>query len=281
MANASSAAVRVIAGGPFEASGVVHVRDTAGVLFVDDGRTREVFWMPIGSEPGHAAAVQRIALDADVTDPEGITSDGTFVYVVGSQSKKRGVDGDGLVRFRFDASTRTAIQVERIRALKSWLAARVPELKGIERRKGEDALNVEAIAWDARGQRLLLGLRAPVVDGKALVIPLSLRDKSGPFTQGNLEVAPTLRIDLGGSGIRSLEYDDMARAFALIAEGTGKKKQQSDFRVLEWDGASLTPGRQVASYPSDLKPEGIARASLGEKRVNVIVFDTGRFAVLE
>lgn len=280
-ATAASTVVHDIAGGPFEASGVVHVRDTAGVLFVDDGRTREVFWMPIGADRKQGTPVQRVALDADVTDLEGITSDGSLIYVVGSQSKKKGVEGDGLVRFRFDASSRTATQVERIRGLKAWLAARVPELKGVERRKGDEALNIEAIAWDEAGQRLLLGLRAPVVEGKALVIPLAIRDKAAPFTTENLSVAgPTLRVNLGGAGIRSLEYDEDAKAFTLIA-ASGVNKEKLDFRVLEWDGRSAEPGRQLVSYPSAMKPEGITRASLGGQKVSVVVFDTSRFTVLD
>src|SRR3712207_2160569 len=34
-------------GGTFEASGVAHVPGTDGVLFVDDGRWEEIFWMRV------------------------------------------------------------------------------------------------------------------------------------------------------------------------------------------------------------------------------------------
>ena len=37
--------------------------------------------------------------------PEGITFEGEWYYVVGSQSKTTGVEGDGLVRFKFDPNT--------------------------------------------------------------------------------------------------------------------------------------------------------------------------------
>lgn len=39
---------------------------------------------------------------------------------------------------------------------------------------------MEAIAWDAACERLLLGLRAPIFDGLALAIPLSCRDRYRP-----------------------------------------------------------------------------------------------------
>ena len=82
--------IRLIEGGPFEASGVVHVSGSDGVLFVDDGRAREIFWMAPGADGTQQAPAKAITLDADVTDLEGITSDGTFVYVVGFSVEEAG-----------------------------------------------------------------------------------------------------------------------------------------------------------------------------------------------
>ena len=58
-------------------------------------------------------------------------------------------------------------------------------------------------------------------------------------------------------------------------------KESSDFRVLEWNGAPGSALRAVTSYPRALKPEGITRARIGERSVNVVVFDTSRFALLD
>ena len=279
---AQDAAPQKIAGGTFEASGIAHVPGTAGVLFVDDGRNREVFWMELGADGRQRAGAQRIPLDADVTDLEGITHDGNRFYVVGSQSKKTGFDGDGLVRFRFDPQTRRTSEVERIRGLKAWLAEHVRELNGTARVLGDEALNIEAIAWDPVNTRLLLGLRAPVVDGHALVIPLKLRDPSGPFTASNLRVdGATIRLPLDGAGIRSLEYDTAARAFRVIT-GAALNDETREFRILHWNGeaGSAAPLAVVAKFPRDLKPEGITSAALGTRQVSVLVFDVGRFSLL-
>ncbi|MCA1567628.1 MAG: hypothetical protein LC803_18665 [Acidobacteria bacterium] len=54
-------------GGTFEASGVAHVRGTDGVLFVDDGRTDEVFWMRLGEGRRQAGEFHR------KIKPEGVT----------------------------------------------------------------------------------------------------------------------------------------------------------------------------------------------------------------
>ena len=271
-----------IAGGTFEASGVAHVPGTSGVLFVDDGRNREIFWMEVGADGSQKSPALRVPLAADITDLEGITSDGTSFYVVGSQSKFKGFEGDGLVRFKFDSRTRRTEGVERIQGLKAWLAAHVPELKGTARTLGDAALNIEGVAWDPQGNRLLLGLRAPVVDGLALVVPLKLQDPRGPFSAANLRLdGKTIRLPLGGGGVRSLEYDTDAKAFRVIS-GAGLNTEDRDFRIVEWKGEETPSSLPViASFSSTLKPEGITRATLNGRPVSLVVFDTGGFALLE
>jgi hypothetical protein len=274
-------APRVIAGGKFEASGVAHVPGSNYLLFVDNSRRREIFLMeltPGGNQKGVAVPV---SLGADVTDLEGITSDGRHFYVVGSQSKKTGFEGDGLVRFTFDPTTRRADRVERIQGLKAWLAANVAELRGTERRVGDHVLNVEGLAWDPRRRRLLLGLRAPVVDGQALIVPIKLTDPSASFSGNNLRVdGAIIRLRLNGAGIRSLDYDERRNAFRLIA-GAARNDENRDFRVVEWDGTRESPLRDISTFPRRLKPEGITRAALDGRPVTVIVFDTGRFIVVD
>lgn len=275
--------VHRIKGGAFEPSGVVHVPGTDGVLFVSDGRTREVFWMRLGADGLQHEPARAVPLDADVTDLEGITTDGTHFYVVGSQSKKKGTGGDGLVRFTFDPGAVRIGRVEKISGMKAWLAQHVAELAGTAHRLGDAVLNIEAVAWDAVNERLLLGLRAPVIDGRALVIPVTLADPSRGFVRDNLRLdgGRALRLPLEGAGIRSLEFDPLTGAYKLIT-GADRNRERLDFRVLEWRGGE-TPAdiRPVSVYPRRLKPEGIARAALGGRQVSVLVFDVGRFAVTD
>jgi hypothetical protein len=272
------------AGGTFEASGVAHVPGTDGVLFVDDGRTDEVFWMRLGEGGQQAGAITPVKLGASVIDLEGITTDGSHFYVVGSQSKSKGGDLAGLVRFRFDARGRQAEGVESISGLKRFLAENVAELRGMAERKYKDGgINVEGLAWDARGRRLLLGLRSPVVDGHALVVPLRLRDPGAAFTSGNLEVegAKAIRLPLGGAGVRSIEYDERAKAFRVIA-GAGPNSEKLDFKLWEWDGDAARPVlRELGTYDRRLKPEGVTRVSTAGRDFTFIVFDTSGYAATD
>jgi hypothetical protein len=270
-----------IEGGSFEASGVAHVAKSNQVLIVDDESPARLLVMELLPDGAQKHPVLPVALAADVTDPEGITYDGRHFYVVGSQSKQDGFEGDGLVRFAFDAGARRIDRVERTQGLKAWLAANVAELRGADRRSGDDVLNIEGLAWDPQHERLLLGLRAPVVDGSALVVPIRLEHASGPFARENLRAdGPAIRLALDGDGIRSLEYDASAKAYRVIT-GASLDREDSDFRLLEWDGGNGSRPRQLKSFPRKLKPEGITRATLGQRQASVIVFDTGRFAVYE
>lgn len=271
-------------GGTFEASGVVHVPGTDGVLFVDDGRNEEVFWMRLGEGRAQAGEVKPVRLGVSVVDLEGITTDGSYVYVVGSQSKSKGGDLAGLVRFRFDAREQRVEAAEAVSGLKRFLAANVAELRGMEEKKYKDGgINVEGLAWDSRGERLLLGLRSPVVDGHALVVPLRLRDPRGEFTADNLEVegAKAIRLPLGGAGIRSIEHDGRARVFRVIT-GAGPNSEKMDFKLWEWDGDEARPAlRELGTYDRRLKPEGVTRASSGGRDFTFIVFDTSGYAAAE
>jgi Protein of unknown function (DUF3616) len=271
-----------IAGGRFEASGVVEVPASNGVLFVDDKSTKHIFWMELTADGRQASPAVKVPLGATVVDPEDITTDGTHFYLVGSQSA--GTEGNGILRFRFDPSQRRVAELASIAGLKAFLATRVEELKDVDPRRGsKEELNIEGLAWDPVRSRLLLGLRAPVIDGHALVIPLKMRDPRGAFRADNLEVdgGKAIRLALGGAGIRSLEYDEASRVFWVIA-GAASSRETEEFRLIEWrDGSGGPAFTELARYSSSLKPEGITRATAGGASHRFLVFDTGRYATIQ
>jgi hypothetical protein len=276
--------MRIFAGGKFEASGVVQAPGTDGLLFVDDGRPGEVFWMRVDESGNQAGAVKAIELGVNVIDLEGITTDGEYLYAVGSQSKSKGSDQAGLVRFKFDARRQQVEGLESISGLKTFLAENVAELHGMTNLSYKDGgINVEGIAWDARASRWLLGLRSPVMDGQALIVPLRLRDPRKTFSADNLEVeaGKALRLPLGGAGIRSIEYDDHAQSFRIIT-GAAMNQEKTDFKLWEWDGgADQSKLRQTDTFDPKLKPEGVTRVRSGGRNFLFLVFDTSGYAALE
>ena len=277
----SPAPMTAFSGGTFEASGVAHVPGTDGVLFVDDGRPNEIFWLQLGGDRKQAGAIKTIDIATSIIDLEGITTDGTYFYVVGSQSKAKGADQAGLARFTFDAANQRAAGTEAATGLKKFLADNVAELRGMENRKYNDGgINVEGIAWDPQNKRLLLGLRSPVVDGHALVVPLKLRDPQAALSFDNLEVEgrKAIRLPLGGAGIRSIEYDEARKAFFLIT-GAGPNNEKLDFKTWDWSGNAAL--RELETFDRRLKPEGITRVSGKAGDFVFIVFDTSGYTATD
>src|SRR5688572_25970517 len=281
---AAPAAMTSFSGGTFEASGVVQVAGTDAVLFVDDGRPNEIFLMQLGEDRKQAGAIKRIDIATSIIDLEGITTDGEYFYVVGSQSKSKGTDQAGLARFKYDAASQRAAGTQAASGLKKFLADNVAELRGMENTKYNDGgINVEGIAWDVQNRRLLLGLRSPVVEGHALVVPLKLRDPKAALSFDNLEVEgrKAIRLPLAGAGIRSIEYNESRKAFYLIT-GAGPNSEKMDFKTWEWSGEGATPTlRERETFDRRLKPEGITRVSSGARDFIFIVFDTSGYAATD
>ena len=269
-------------GGTFEASGVAHVAGTDGVLFVDDGRPDEIFWMQLGDDRKQTGAIKPVNIATSIIDLEGITTDGEYFYVVGSQSKSKGADLAGLARFRFDAPNQRAVNTEAAAGLKKFLADNVAELRGLENTKYNDGgINVEGIAWDPQNKRLLLGLRSPVVEGQALIVPLKLRDAAFSFDNLEVEGGKAIRLPLGGAGVRSIEYDESRKAFYVIT-GAGPNAEKMDFKIWEWSGNDTTPAlREMETFDRRLKPEGITRFSNGARDFIFIVFDTSGYTATD
>jgi hypothetical protein len=279
---------RAFAGGKFEASGVAHVPGTDSVLFVDDGRPGEVFLMRLDGEGNQQGEIKAIRLGINIDDPEGITTDGTYFYIVSSQSRPAGNDQNGIVRFKLDPASQKVEAIESIGNLKQLLVARVSELRGMANKKGkkadqdkkgkkanQDGINIEGLAWDPVHKRLLLGLRSPVIDGHALVVALELRDPASPLTEQNISGVQAIRLPIGGLGIRSIEYNDTSKTYHIIA-GATETQARTNFSMWEWGGEASAP-REVSTFSRDLKPEGITRARVNGREFTFVVFDSSSY----
>jgi hypothetical protein len=265
-----------IEGGRFEASGVVSVAGTNTVLFVDDGRDDAIFVMELDGSGRQRSRAVAVSVPARVIDPEGITTDGIWYYVVGSQSKRNSAEGAGLIRFRFDPASRTASQVQQVSGLRDALLKQLPSVAAAAGDK-VDGFNIEGLAWDPTRRRLLLGLRAPTLNGDAVIVPLAIEaERALDSRLLETQESELIRLPLDNRGIRSLEFDGDRKAFQLIAGGPDDARP---FHVWQWSGGSGDSARLQASseFAARLKPEGIT--SLGAR--TLLVFDTGKYLALD
>ena len=265
-------------GGTFEASGVASVPGTDGVLFVDDSRPGEVFWMKVDAEGQQVGEIKPVSLGAVVENPEGITSDGTYFYVVGSQSVPKNRERNAILRFAFDPNTQSASPAGVIGNLRDLLLSKVPDLKGAGEMKGtEGGLNIEGIAWDPEQRRLLLGLRSPIINGQAMVVPVST---GAAFSAADLrfDEAKPMMLALGGSGIRDIQYDSRLKSFLLIS-GAPENVEKGEFILWQWDGKSQPVQKSVLDQK--VKPEGITAVNIGGNSFIYIVCDASRYLKLD
>jgi hypothetical protein len=267
-------------GGIFEASGVVAVPGANGALFVDDNRANEIFWIGLDQEGNQVGEIKPIRIGVSVDDPEGITSDGSWFYVVSSHFLNRIEGSRSLVRFRFDPETKSVTNVESAVGLYQFLTSQIPELKEYAGKKGKRGpINIEGLAWDPIRERLLLGLRDPAIMGQALVVALKLQDPNAPLSIENLSIAEpyAILLSLDGSTIRSIEFDEYENMFQIISgepeNNAGGKK--TDFKLWEWDGRTYI--REKEAFNPMLKPEGITRVSIGGRYFIFIVCDVSRY----
>jgi pSer/pThr/pTyr-binding forkhead associated (FHA) protein len=271
-------------GGRFETSGAVYVPGSNGVLIVDDGRPGEVLWMQVDEAGRQVGSIKPVATGAAVDDPEGITTDGSYFYIVGSQSEPSSGDRNALVRFTFDAASQTVTKAETLTNLRDFLLSSLPELDtGLKATEG--GLMIEGIAWDFRRGRWLLGLRAPLgKDGSAQLVAIKLRNPSGPFSVDNLQLAEpnVIPLKLAGLGVRDIQYDIESNSF-LIISGAPENVPKSEFILWEWTGdttGSETALRREQDLDPKPKPEGLTYVEAGGRRFVLIVCDDSAYIKL-
>jgi pSer/pThr/pTyr-binding forkhead associated (FHA) protein len=278
-----------IQGGSFESSGVVQVPGTDGVLFVDDTKLDAILWMRIDESGKQTGNVKTIPLGASVGDMEGITYGDGYFYAIGSQSDPNYGDQNAIARFKFDGGSQTISGTEVIPNLRDFLLAKVAELKGEGEKKGKDGgLNIEGLAWDPKGNRLLLGLRSPQLNGNALIIPIALQDLSGPFSIANLKLPEThpIQLPLEGLGVRDIQFDSRLDSFLIISGAPEHHEKKLGFKLWQWNGETAGSNsdsglRALTDLDSQMKPEGVTRFEFGGHDFIFIVGDGSAYLKIE
>lgn len=281
---ANATAATPFEGGKYEASGAEQMPGVDGIYFVDNSKSSEIYFMPVDATGKQSGGVQAINFGAAVSDPEGIAYGASFFYVMSSLSFPDLGSQNALVRFAVDPQSR-ALQgtAEVMTGIRDFLATNVPELQAAASLPyDQGGINIEGIAWDPVHERLLLGLRSPVASGKALLVPLKLKDPRGPFSTANLVApGPAIQVALGGLGIRDIEYDTRAGVFVIIA-GSTAQGEAKEFTLFEWSGETdaakpdAAP-KELAKLDPKMKPEGVTRLRIAGKDFLVVVGDASSF----
>ncbi len=123
--------------------------------------------------------------------------------------------------------------------------------------KEEGGLNIEGLTATPNGE-LLIGFRNPIPRGKALILPLTnpldliQKDES----EVHAIFGNPIELDLGGLGIRSIEYWQDYKIYLIIA---GAYDGSDKFAIYQWSGNRQdTPQKiELIILPVDFRPEAV------------------------
>ncbi len=126
-------------------------------------------------------------------------------------------------------------------------------------------LNIEGLSRTADGEGLLIGFRNPRPGGKALIAPLKNPSVmvAGPATA---EFGAPILLDLGGLGIRSIEWDPGRATYWIVA---GPHDEKREFALYGWKGPGEIPTRTKAldEMPPEFAPEALVIGTDGTLRL--------------
>ena len=217
-------------------------------------------------------------------DLEGLTQDlqGNLYAITSHSRTEKGnkkKSRNKLVRFRINENE--IVDARIVKGLKRALKTAHPILASaakVHAVKEDEGLNIEALAFTPDYQRLLIGFRSPLIEGRAIIAPIEnhvamFEDNAAPQVADSL-----ITLDLQGHGIRGMAYFSDFKAYLIISGPA--TRDTSLFQLWLWHGdPDQQPVRLVVDGLVGLeRAEGVCPAQIeGLSRI-VIVSDDGDFA---
>ncbi len=272
--------------GCYEPSAIQQLPD-GRFLVVEDEKSHPLSLVTIGAD----GTVTSKALTAGLfqffspfwklDDLEGLTLDRAgFVYAITSHSRDDGgkekKSREKLVRFRIEGNR--VVKPKVVDGLKRAMTARHPLLAAaakVRAVKSDGGLNIEALEISPDQQRLLIGFRSPLHEGRAIIA--SVENPSGIFEANEApRVAAALdEVELGGQGIRGLSYMPSIGEYLVL--GGPVSRQPVQFDLWLWSGQSGASARRVTApgLKGFKRAEGVGPAVIDGVQRIIIVSDDG------
>jgi hypothetical protein len=192
-------------------------------------------------------------------DLEGSAQVGNRIYWIGSHARnsarKLRVDRQRFFTTEIRGTTVEPIGKPYTALLSDLLAA--PALAALKlsdatarAAEAEGGFNIEGLAAAPDGS-LLIGLRNPIPQGRALVIPL-LNPADLVAGKGPARFGSAIRLDLGGRGVRSLER--IGAGYLIVA---GPPADEGSFALFRWSGKPTDMPAPVRTDLGTLRPEAL------------------------
>lgn len=278
--------------GIFEPSGIQQLPD-GRFLVIEDEKEHPFCIFSLDANGRMLGDPVPVSAPEKLNDLEGLTlGPSGHLYAITSHSR----DGEGDVKkarrrlVRFRVKDNAIVDFAEVEHLLPALADAHPALAAAARVadvKGDGGLNVEALEMSADGRELLVGLRGPQIDERAVVAAVNEPDRLFASTSSLLGQAldaildrpvplhVTIRqIDLGGQGIRSIAWIPALGAYLLVSGPPGRKEEA--FRLWSWNGRDEPPRRVAIDGIEGLaRTEGVTAAQVGGRAMLLLVSDDG------
>jgi hypothetical protein len=261
--------------GIYEPSGVVQLAN--GELIIIEDNTGSPLWVLEPRLEGSGLALtakRKIVLQTNYDDLEGIAvGKNNDLFLITSHSNTR----DGVRKKKREKLLKIDLQreppmEESTGRLLTLLTTRLSNELGMDQQHPQ--INIEGLSFDHKKERLLIGLRSPMVEGRSIIMELvnpqkAVSDKTSPII-GEF----VAQLDIQG-GIRAICYDHLQNRYILANEiegGDGK-----NFSALwDWNGGTAAPVRlNVLGIPRLKNIEGVSIIRWKEKDYLLLVCDDG------
>ncbi len=224
----------------FEPSGATTMPD-GKILIVEDEKSENPIRMLSIKADGNVVEIGNIYIDKkikkvfkkSIEDLEAITSNGNIVYAITShslnKSHKRKSAREKLISFVYDDGKMRAFHI--YDTLKDDLYKNFREfftnsVFGIE------DISIEGLCVDFNTSGLLIGFRAPIINGDAVVIEIKNPQKVMLEKEKPVFSKP-IKLNLNGLGIRDMTYDSKKDGYWIIAGGSNDRN--FNFQLWFWD----------------------------------------------
>lgn len=205
------------------------------------------------------------------------------VYAITSHSPTRSgrIKGSRGKLIRFRVKNDRVVEPMVVRGLKERIVEKHPflaEIEGVFEPKKKKGFNIEGLSFDQTKTKLLIGLRSPLVGGKAVIAVME--NPSGAFERNEDPVISdeAIYLDLDRGGIRAMAFVPKLDGYLIISRR--EEKSNDAFKLWYWDGAiNHAPRRvRVADLKNLRKAEGISPVRIdGQERLMIVSDDGSMF----
>ncbi len=263
----------------YEPSGVLYLSNGDVLIIEDDGRN-PLHLISLADHSGVDFTGPNVTmkLSTPVDDLEGITlgRDETVFLITSfspDRKKKRKKKRQRLIQFQIKDGR--VVHELHFDNFLPYLIQQLNKEKYIDAGSA-DTLNIEGITFDAGKKRLLIGLRSPLVKGRAIIVVLENPYEIFSGTTPPIFTGRNIMMDLGGEGIRGITYNYNLGVY-LITNEVKNKKGKLRPGLWVWDGKPENrPARASLPKMKGVKNiEGITPITVGARHFLLLVCDDG------